>query len=938
MKKIYFLTLVILIGTLSFGSTLMNLTFSSTQNHIITTLIFDSIPNWKLQNQMGNQIEFVFQGKVSTSMPNNISWKDVNVSIATNRSTSDLVFVFPFVVSASINQIDDHLEINFTTLGISQNLPLTGPSSRISIDFSGQQGSNFSLAIKYLSRILNRNLIIDPSIANNPVNITLKDVTPAEAFYDIMISSPGIGYAILPDGTYYIAPVSVLIQNFGKLGTGTYNNVVSFYNLSSTNISAQDFKSLVENLFGQNKIIGNIGSYQIVNATVEQQRTIEDLMNFVKESESFKAIQWSDQSSVRDLENLISMMYPNLKVTYLSSFSTLLLSGSKSDIDNASKVIGEYGKIIESIGPKITVPFVVSSQNIQAFMQFAKGFSGITIYGSPTANSTKITYLAMGPKNRIYDFAKEVSSIASTLVSISPQVIHFNFVSIPNDSTFLDLSKVISIIYPDVKMTYLPSLGEALIYGTDQIAVNHVQKFIENKTYSSTSISITNIVTVRNQDYQTVKSLIEANNLTMLGPSIPSTSSTVTAVAIVGSEGAVNKLTSLLSVSGLIQNRVREVGQAANQIVEVKNGLITLSVKDYPLYDLIQRVYAALSKNIVFAYQNLPNVTLNLSNVTLDEFDQTIANSYDLSFSGTAVTVVDRNTTGLTRIYMSSGNIDQIMALAKFLGGNVYSDPNTGIVVVNGLSQYAANVLDNEMKKLQNPRPNVQIMAKIVDVTGNKSVSNSVNSTLITPQLIFNNGLTLSFNLLNATNPSNFVSGIADQILSSKATLTANFSKITGEGSVLSAPNLMTQSGEPAQITIGEQYPYLVTTVVNSQTGQTAQQLQFLTTGIQLNILPVVLSNGQISLTITIQVSDADWGHAVNGVPAVVTRNASVKVVISSGQTLLIGGLTKQNRSENVTKIPFLGDLPFIGQFFTSTTFQDSTDNLDIFITASVVK
>ncbi|MGC8637954.1 MAG: type II secretion system protein GspD [Athalassotoga sp.] len=938
MKKIYFLLLMILIGTLSFASTLENLTFSSTQNHIITTLIFDSIPNWKIQNQMGNQITFVFQGKISASISNKISWKDMDLLISTNKSTSNIIFTFPFVVSASINQIDDHLEINFTTLGISQNLPLTGPASKISIDFSGQQGSNFSLAIKYLSRILNRNLIIDPSIANNPVNITLKNVTPAEAFYDIMISSPGIGYAILPDGTYYIAPVSVLIQNFGKLGTGTYNNVVSFYNLSSTNISSQDFKNLVENLFGQNKIIGNIGSYQIVNATVEQQKTIEDLMNFVKESESFKAIQWSDQSSVKDLESLISMMYPNLKITYLPSFSTLLLSGGKSDIDGAYKVIGEYGKIIESIGPKITVPFVLSSQNAQTFIQFAKNFAGITIYGSPTNNSTKITYLAMGPKNRIYEFAKAVSSIASTLVSVSPQVMHFNFVSIPNDNTFLDLSKVISIIYPEVKMTYLPSLGEALIYGTDSTSVDQTKKFIENKTYSSTSTSITNIVTVRNQDYQTVKSLIEANNLTMLGPSKPSTSSTVTAVAIVGSESAVNKLTSLLSVSGLIQSKVREVGQTANQIVEVRNGLITLSVKDYPLYDLIQRVYAALSKNIVFAYQNLPNVTLDLSNVTLDQFDQTIGNSYGLSFSGTAVTIVDKNTTGLTRIYTVSGNVDQIVSLAKFLGGNVYSDPNTGIVVVNGLSQYAANVLDNEMQKLQNPRPNVQIMAKIVDVTGSKALSDSVNSTLITPQLIFNNGLNLSFNLLNASNPSNFVSGIADQILSSKATITANFSKTTGEGSVLSAPTLMTQSGEPAQITIGEQYPYLVTTVVNSQTGQTAQQLQFLTTGIQLNILPVVLSNGQISLTITIQVSDADWGHAVNGVPAVVTRNASVKVVISSGQTLLIGGLTKQNRSENVTKIPFLGDLPFIGQFFTSTTFQDSTDNLDIFITASVVK
>lgn len=937
MKKLYPLLFIIIIGTFSFGSTLVNLTFSSTQNHIIAYLSFDSIPNWKISAQIGNQIDFIFQGKISKDIKN-VSWKEVLVSISTNDSTSDISFSFPFVVSASLSQADHQLVIDFTTLGISQNLPLTGPSSRISIDFSGQQGSNFGLAIRYLSRILNRNLIIDPSIANNPVNITLKDVTPAEAFYDIMISSPGIGYAILPDNTYYIAPVSSLIQNFGKLGTGTYNNVVSFYNLSTINISAQDFKSLIENLFGQNKIIGNIGSYQIVSATVEQQKTIEELMNFVKESESFEALTWNDQASIKDLENLISMMYPNLKITYLGSFSTIVLSGSKNDIDNASKIINEYKKIIENAGPKVTVPFVVSGQNVQAFMQFVKNFPTITVYGSPTVNSTRITYLAMGPKNVIYDFAKEVASIASTLTSVSPQVFHFSFVTIPNVNVFSDLSKIISIIYPGVQMVYLPSLGEALLYGTNMPSVDQAKQFIDQKTYSSTSTSITNIVTVKNQDYQTVKSLIEAQGLTMLGPSKPSTASTVTSIAIVGIESAVNNLTNLLGVSGLIQKNLHEISQSSNQIIDVRNDLITLKVKDYPLYDVIQKVYAALSKNVIFAYQDLPNVTLNLTNITLDQFNQAIGSSYGLSFTGTNVVVVNKNTTGLTKIYTVSGNLDQITSLAKFLGGNVYSDPNTGIIVVSGLTQYAVKVLDEEVQKLQSPRPNVQIMAKIVDVTGNKSITDAVNSNIITPQLIFNNGLTLTFSLLNTTNPSNFISGIADQILSSKATITANFSKITGEGSVLSAPTLMTQSGDPAQITIGEQYPYLVTTVVNSQTGQTTQQLQFLTTGIQLSILPVVLPNGQISLTITIQVSDADWGHAVNGVPAVVTRNASVKVVLSSGQTLLIGGLTKQNRSQNVTKIPFLGDLPFVGQFFTSTTFQDSTDNLDIFITASVVK
>ncbi len=939
MKKTEFISLVLLIVfiSFSFGSTLMNITFSSTSNEISAVLSFDSLPVWNLSNTLGSTLKLSFVGRISQKISGNISWNSVNLTSSSTGSTSILTFNFPFIVNASTSQNGNLLTIKFLTLGLSQNLPLTGPSSRISIDFSGQQGSNFSLAIKYLSRILKRNLIIDPSIANNPVNITLTNVTPAEAFYDIMISSPGIGYAILPDGTYYIAPVSQLIQNFGKLGTGTYNNFVSFYNLSSTNISAQDFKTLIENLFGQNKVIGSIGSYQIVNATAEEQKTIESLMEFLKESESFKTITWSDQSSVQDLENLINMMYPNIKVTYLKSFSTIVLSGSKSDISNASDIISEYQKIVENIGPRITTSFVVPAQNIGAFTQFAKQFSGVTVYGSPTSKSSEVIYLAIGPENRIYDFSKAVESIASTLVKVSPQILHFNFVSISNSNVFSDISKVVSIVYPGVQMTYLPTLGEALLYGSDAKMVDSAAKFVDQRSYSSTSTSITSIVTIRNEDYQTVRSIVESKGLTMLGPSKPSTSSTVTTVAIVGEGKSVNDLTSLLMTSGLIQKSIQNLS-SKDQVVEVKNGLINVNVKDYSLYSIIQKVYGALSKNVVFIDQNLPDVTMNLSNVTLEQFERAVGSSYGISFSGSSVVFVDKSTSGITKVYNASGNMDQIVALAKFLGANVYSDPNTGLIVVNGLTPYSEKELDNEVQGLLSSRKNVKIEAKILDVTDNNNINNAFNTTVLTPQLIFNNGLTLTFNLLTATNPSNLVSNLLNQTLSSNATLTANLSQTTGSGSILSAPTLMTQSGEPAQITVGEQYPYLVTTVVNSQTGQTAQQLQFLTTGIQLNILPVVLPNGQISLTITIQVSDADWAHAVNGVPAVVTRNASVKVVIPSGQTLMIGGLTKQNRSESVTKIPFLGDLPFIGQFFTSTTFQNSTDNLDILITASVVK
>jgi len=855
--------------------------------------------------------------------------------MSSSNSIATIIFNFPFVVNTSFDENGNELIAHFEALGTSQTLPLTGPSTEISIDFSGQQASTFSLAIKYLARILNRNLIIDPSIANNPVNVTLKDVTPAEAFYDILISSSGIGYAILPDGTYYIAPTSALLGNFGKLGIGTYNNIVSFYNLSVPNVSAQDFSTLITNLFGQNKVIGSVGPYQIVSATVEQQKIIESLMNFIRENESFKAIQWNDPDSVQDLTNLIAMMYPNMKIMYLKSFSTIVLSGTKDEIRSGSNLISEYQRIIDSIGPKITVSFMVPRQNVQAFIQFSKQFPTLTAYGSQTSSASESTYLVLGSKDQVYKFTDEVNSIASTITQFMPQTLHFNFAEWSDGNSFADLSKAISIMYPNTALTYLPTFGQILIYGANEQDVDAVANLIKSKSlFTGTSSSITNIIEIRNRDYQTVKAIVESKGLKFLGPTIPSTSSTFTAIAIVGPEQRVNETAALLGAAGLVNKEFKNES-AGSQTINVRNGIINVDVKDYSLSSLIQQIYQSFSKNVVFADQNLPNVTIKLSNVTIAQFDKALSTSYGISFSGSSVTIVGKNTDGIVKVYQASGNISAIQSIAQFLGGTVYSDPNTGFLIVKGLTPNSAQELDSMVATLLNPRRNVKIEAKILDVSTNNDVNISSNATLMTPQLIFNNGLNLSFNLINASNPLNLFSNLADQLLAAKATVSTNMSQTTGNGTILSAPTLTTQSGESAQITIGEQYPYLVTTIVNSQTGQTAQQLQFLTTGIQLTILPVVLPNGHISLTITIQVSDADWGHAVNGIPAVITRNASVKVIVSSGQILMIGGLTQQNRSENVTKIPFFGDLPFIGQFFTSTTFLNSTDNLDIFIKAS---
>ena len=1090
MKKSIVLLFLTFAPFIIFGATLQNLTFFATQGTFQAKLFFDSKPNWTLNGVLGNSPQITFDGTISANVSREVSWGPVKATIFSTDSRGVVIFRFPFIVSTFVGEKDHSLVVSFVTLGISQSLALTGPATRISIDFSGEKGSTLGLAIKYLARILKRNLVIEPEIAKKSINITLSNVTPAEAFYDVLISSPGVGYAILPDGTYYIAPVDSLVKDLGKLGVGTYNNIVSFYDLSTTNVASSTFSSLVSNLFGENKVIGFIGSHAIVKATVEQQKTIKSLMNFIKESEDFKTVEWKDNSSEPDLQKLITTMYPTVKMLYLKSFSTIVLRGAKGDLEKAFRVISKYAEILSQNGPKITLTFSVPIQNVPAFLQFTGKFPSITAYGSPSYKASNVVYIVSGPKTQVSEFAKNVELIASTLTIAKPRTVHFNFANWSDKSSVGDLFKIINIMYPDVKYEYLTSFGQILFYGTNAQDVDMAANFakerapketlgiqrmtvtveispsdlnsvnallkkeyptlfgtgtiasstaktlkyvvsgpatsvknfidsieraglIQKATLKASNVlnrrnlyireipwsneivasdletlvklkypginvmylknlkefviygkdsyeidgavnfigsqaskvehekapPVTTVVRISPNDYETVKSIVVAKGLSFYGPSSPTTRATSILVVISGPKLKVGNIVAMMETSGLahtpiVKSTPTQVATRVQSVV-VKNGKVSCDVEEYPLSSLIQRVYKAFGRNVIFAVHNLPIVTLKLSNVPLDQFKYAISNAYNLTFTGTSLVIVEANAAGITKIYRASGNVDKIKSMAEFVGGKVFTDSNTGVIVVSGLTPSKAEKLDAMVKPLISPRKDVEIEAKIIDVSKNSGLTQNINTTFMTPQLIFNNGLNLHFKLIDVANLPQFLSGIADKVVSSNATMNMKVSQTTGSGSVLSAPVLTTQSGESANILVGSKYPYMVTTIVNNQQ---RQELKFLDTGIQLTILPLVLPNGQISLTITIEVSEADWGHAVNGIPAVNTRSASMKVVVSDGQTLMIGGLTKHTRSENVTKIPFLGDLPFIGQFFRSTTFQDSTDNLDIFITAKIVK
>ena len=159
-----------------------------------------------------------------------------------------------------------------------------------------------------------------------------------------------------------------------------------------------------------------------------------------------------------------------------------------------------------------------------------------------------------------------------------------------------------------------------------------------------------------------------------------------------------------------------------------------------------------------------------------------------------------------------------------------------------------------------------------------------------------------------------------------------------GAAKVLSQPYMVTISGESGSILIGGQIPIPIS---NSNGSITVEWKEY---GIKLDVTPEVNSEGLINGKVKAEVSALDWSsdHQITlganlKIPPLTTRRAETTIALSSGQTMAIGGLYSRVDSTNITKLPFLGDLPILGALFTSKSFAKDETELIILVTPTII-
>ncbi len=157
------------------------------------------------------------------------------------------------------------------------------------------------------------------------------------------------------------------------------------------------------------------------------------------------------------------------------------------------------------------------------------------------------------------------------------------------------------------------------------------------------------------------------------------------------------------------------------------------------------------------------------------------------------------------------------------------------------------------------------------------------------------------------------------------------------KGKVLSNPRLLTADNKKAVIRQGTQIPY--TSSSGGSSGAT--QVQFKDAVLQLEVTPQIAPNGKVVLDLNIRKDSVGQYVQVAGggsQPAIDTKNIETTVTVNNGQTVVLGGVYEISSNEDLQKIPFLGDIPFLGNLFKQTGKTETKGELMIFITPHVIE
>jgi len=369
---------------------------------------------------------------------------------------------------------------------------------------------------------------------------------------------------------------------------------------------------------------------------------------------------------------------------------------------------------------------------------------------------------------------------------------------------------------------------------------------------------------------------------------------------------------------------------------------VTLEATDADLSDLIRMIAAHANLNLILDRNVSGSVTVSLRNVLLDDALRLIlqSNGCLLQKEGDILRVLRSQQLAdavQTRQYqlkaLSVNDVQQ--QLPQFLSGNgrmIIHPQNNSFVVVDRPDVLAA--IDEFIAGADARERQVMIEAHLVEVTLDKRDEFGFSWTWLDPKV---SGEHVTGSVAQALLPesTNFRVALSNEHFNS----VFQALQTHGNTNLLSSPTITTLNNKEAKVEITEDIPYIqaTTTIDTGGSGGTTstESVEFVTVGVKLTVLPEIGQDGYIKMKVTPEVSEAP--SRFMGIPVVEKRSADTTLLVRSGQTMVLGGLIRENTADTERRVPVLSSIPILGNLFKSKDKKVVKVELLIFITPRIM-
>lgn len=359
-----------------------------------------------------------------------------------------------------------------------------------------------------------------------------------------------------------------------------------------------------------------------------------------------------------------------------------------------------------------------------------------------------------------------------------------------------------------------------------------------------------------------------------------------------------------IMIIGLVMALINVLGG-----VSTKCEALSMRVTEGSAAELIRFAAREGNINVIIDSGADSHVSVNFQDISPREAINKIVQACGLSIGereGTLIIGKGKNIVSqLGQVYVipvAYGDLEELKKEAELYCPKVEVDINTHSLLVYGTAEDAREV-NRLLKKVDVPAPQVSLEAKVVAMKRED---------------LEKLGVTWEWTKI----PHNFTYDATLDLLISK-----------GKAKLLSRPNIVTMQGREAVINIGGDVPIPEVSVTNTTT---TTSIKYRPAGILLQCRPFVNDEGYIDTQLNIEVSAPSYVKEMNAY-SFQKRSAQTRVRLKDGETLVIGGLISREEVKQLQKIPFLGDIPILGNFFKATSSKVTEEELTIFIKATIL-